>query len=116
MTLEARLIVDNPALADDRANAEYGLQVGADYYPIDSALPAGTYIPAVAISQTPEITTEWQSFSMATLTDVGIQEPGGGLTSTQFSANPPPLTGGDVVPPTVTTAGLTTLNWQSTAP
>lgn len=104
VAMEARLIRDSNSLPDDTANALFGLQVGADYYPIDSALPSGTYVPAVGISQTAQITSEWQSFTMATLSDVGVQEPGGGLTVAQFSANPPPLNG-SVAPPT-TSASL----------
>lgn len=63
--------------------------IGADYYPQFS--DPGFIIPAVAISRPRLLTTQWQDFSMTTLSDVGHQEPGGGVTANALRTNPPPL-------------------------
>lgn len=89
VTMQARVIVNNAAQADDRSKAQYLMHVGADYYPIDGT--AGTIVPAVAISRAKQLSTSWQSISMATLTDAGIQEPGGGISTSELRASPPPL-------------------------
>lgn len=90
VTLQARLTVDNPALADDRAAAQLGIHVGADYY-LDPSTSWDVIIPAVALSRTKRITNSWQAFSAMTFSDVGVQEPGGGITQAAFRAAPPPL-------------------------
>ena len=89
VTLEARLIADQESGVDDRSEAKYLLHVGADYYPEDA--PYGESLPPVGISRAKLVTNEWQSFTMSTLNDVGLQEPGGGITSSELRSNPPPL-------------------------
>lgn len=89
VTLQARLIQDNLQAADDRSRARYLVQAGADYYPTNGS--AETVLPAVGISRAKLLSNEWQSFSMTTLSDVGKQEPGGGITASELRANPPPL-------------------------
>jgi hypothetical protein len=89
VTLQARLAVDNPNGVDDRSRAKYLVQVGADYYPTNGS--AETVLPAVGISRAKLLTNDWQSFTMATFNDVGKQEPGGGVSSREMRANPPPM-------------------------
>ncbi|MGE0799931.1 MAG: hypothetical protein AB7G13_23200 [Lautropia sp.] len=86
-TMQARLITNGAN--DDRAQARYMAQVGADYYP--AARSADTVLPAVGMSRAKMLTSEWQSITMTTLSDVGSQEPGGGITTAELRANPPPL-------------------------
>ena len=90
VTVQARLIVDNPSLPDDRSAARLLSQVGGDYY-IDTATNWPGAQPAAGVSRAKLVTNEWQSFSMVTFSDVGIQEPGGGITQAAFRAAPPPL-------------------------
>ena len=71
------------------AAARWLVHIGADYYPQYS--DPGFIVPAVAISRPRLLTTQWQDFSMTTLSDVGHQEPGGGITAQQLRRNPPPL-------------------------
>ncbi len=86
-TMQVRLITNGSI--DDRAQARYLAQIGADYYP--AARSADTVLPAVGMSRAKLMTTEWQSITMTTLSDVGKQEPGGGITAAELRANPPPL-------------------------
>lgn len=69
-------------------NAVWLVHAGADYYPQYG--DPGFIIPAVAISRPRLLTGSWQDISMTTLSDVGHQEPGGGITAAQLAANPPP--------------------------
>ena len=68
ITVQARLVVNDTNAPDDRANVQYGLQVGADYYPDtnsswnDSSGNNFT-VPSVATARTKKITNAWQSFS-----------------------------------------------------
>jgi hypothetical protein len=87
VTLQARLIPDGDV--DDRAQAKYLLHVGADYYPEDAS--PSEVLPPVGISRSKLVTNEWQTFGMTTLNDVGLQEPGGGISSDELRADPPPL-------------------------
>lgn len=90
VTMQARLTVDNPNLPDDRGNAQFGIQIGADYYiDVNTAWPSVN--PAVALSRTKRVTNDWQAFSVMTFSDVGIQEPGAGISEAAFRAAPPPL-------------------------
>ncbi len=89
VTLQARLGVHATNGVDDRSKARYLVQVGADYYPSDGSPEA--VLPAVGISRAKLLTSEWQSISMTTLSDVGKQEPGGGITAAELRASPPPL-------------------------
>ncbi|MEZ5741440.1 MAG: hypothetical protein R3E68_19785 [Burkholderiaceae bacterium] len=88
VTMESRLVVDNPQGPDDRNAAKFLFHVGADYYHADHVT---VLMPAVAISRSKQISNEWQAFNMTTFSDVGLQEPGGGITQAQLRANPPPI-------------------------
>jgi hypothetical protein len=89
VTLQARLIPDNVDLPDDRPKARFLMQVGADYYRSDDT--ADTVLPAVGLSRVRLLTSQWQSYSMTTFSDVGVQEPGGGISEQAFREDPPPL-------------------------
>lgn len=89
VTLQARLTVNVGSGHDDRDKAKYLIHVGADYYP-DNA-PPQQILPPVGISRSKLVTNDWQTFTMATLNDVGFQEPGGGISSEEMRANPPPM-------------------------
>jgi hypothetical protein len=95
VTMQARLIVDDPGRPDDRDQAKYLVKVGADYYPtattkIAEFSPTG-YNPAVGMSRFKTITRDWQSISMTTI-DVGVEDPrGGSITEAELRAAPPPL-------------------------
>lgn len=89
VTLQARLTVNGGSGYDDRDKAKYLIHVGADYYP-DNA-PPQQILPPVGISRSKLVTNDWQTFTMATLNDVGFQEPGGGISSDEMRANPPPM-------------------------
>ncbi|RMG76955.1 MAG: hypothetical protein D6711_02750 [Chloroflexi bacterium] len=80
VTVQARLILDDPALPDDRANARYLLSVGADYW-LDETVGWQNWETNadVAIGRFRYVTPDWQSFNMTT------------LTATELSANPPPF-------------------------
>ncbi|MBK8799417.1 MAG: hypothetical protein IPM07_25350 [Anaerolineales bacterium] len=108
VTIQARLILDNPAGTDDRASAAFGVHIGADYYPWQTfrpetdALPPG-YNPGVGLSRTVRMTNDWQHVNFATLSDALDQDPGGGITSSAFTSSPPPLdAGGGTVTATCT--------------
>jgi hypothetical protein len=91
VTVQARMVVADTSQVDDRAQAQVGLQVGADYYLDSTTVYAESYAPAVGIARTKNITNEWQSFSYTTLSDVGGQQPGGGITEAVLRAAPPPM-------------------------
>jgi hypothetical protein len=79
--LQARLIVGNPSLPDDRSIARYLSASGADYYP---ALTGGwpgnlSYNPGVGTGKMKYVQSEWRFFAMTT------------LTADQLSSNPPPV-------------------------
>lgn len=90
VTLQARLVVDDPKRPDDRANARYLIQVGADYYK-DTATTWKFIVPSAMTARSKRVTSEWQAFSATTFSNVGQQEPGGGITEAAFRADPPPL-------------------------
>lgn len=90
VTMQARLVVDDTSQSDDRGAARLLIQIGADYYPdTGSGWPGAN--PAVATSRAKRITNGWQSYNMMTFTDVGFQDPGGGISEAAFRAAPPPL-------------------------
>ena len=89
VSLEARLVKDREDGVDDRAKAKYLLHVGADFYPNDA--PPDRILDAVGISRAKLVTNDWQTFALTTLNDVGLQEPGGGISSAELRANPPPM-------------------------
>ena len=90
ITLQSRLTVDDPSKPDDRAKARLLIQVGSDYYR-DVNTNWGFIVPSIATSRSKLVTPEWQAFSATTFSDVGVQEPGGGITEAAFRAAPPPL-------------------------
>jgi hypothetical protein len=90
VTLQARLTVDNPGLADDRTRSQYMVQMGADYY-YDQNWNWTIGAPGVGTSRSKLVKNDWQAFNLFTFTDVGISEPGGGITEAAFRRNPPPL-------------------------
>ncbi|MFT4101542.1 MAG: hypothetical protein QM674_11005 [Burkholderiaceae bacterium] len=90
VTLQARLVVDDPKQADDRASARYLVQIGADYYK-DTATSWSFVVPSAMTARSKLVTNDWQAFSATTFSNVGIQEPGGGITEAAFRAAPPPL-------------------------
>jgi hypothetical protein len=90
VTLHARLVVDDAKKPDDRDKARLLVWTGADYY-IDRNTNWSVPNPAAAASRSKRVTREWQAFSATTLSDVGVQEPGGGITEAEFRRNPPPL-------------------------
>ena len=89
VTMQAKLVVDNPWLADDRWRARYLLDVGADYYP--EMANSSVFLPGVGVSRAKLVKPDWQSFNFITLSDVGKQEPGGGISSGELWGNPPPM-------------------------
>jgi hypothetical protein len=90
VTLQARLTVDSPAAGDDRSRSQYMIQVGADYY-YDQNWNWTVGAPGVGTSRSKLVRNEWQAFNLFTFTDVGISEPGGGISEADFRRNPPPL-------------------------
>jgi hypothetical protein len=89
ISVEARLIKNGDNGVDDRSKAKYLLQVGADYYPTDAS--HNRILEAVGVSRGKLVTNDWQAFTFTTLGDVGKQEPGGGISSSELRKNPPPL-------------------------
>ncbi|MFT4102330.1 MAG: hypothetical protein QM674_15080, partial [Burkholderiaceae bacterium] len=90
VTLQARLVVDDPKRPDDRAGARYLVQIGADYYK-DTATSWTFVVPSAMTARSKRVTSDWQAFSATTFSDVGRQEPGGGISEAAFRAAPPPL-------------------------
>jgi hypothetical protein len=76
-TMYARLIVDNPALPDDRANAKFLMHIGAD----QKNAAGQTVVGDIGMSRWKRITNDWQPFSFLT----------GGWTKEQFMATNPPI-------------------------
>lgn len=85
---EARLIVDNPSLPDDRSIAQFLAGSGADYWPdLTSGMPAGqTVEPAVANGKMKYVQSSWRSFAMTT------------MTQAQLASNPPPVNLNGILP------------------
>jgi hypothetical protein len=95
VTVQARLVPDQSHIPDDRHQARFLMQVGADYYPDAStrvhAFAPTQFNPGVGSSRFKRLTPAWQAFNFATL-DVGVQDPGGAaLPVADFRAAPPPL-------------------------
>ena len=79
--LQARLIVGDPSLPDDRSTAQYLAGSGADYYP---ALTGGwpgnlSYNPGVGNGKLKYVQSDWRFYAMTT------------LTANQLASNPPPV-------------------------
>jgi hypothetical protein len=95
VAVKARLIVDDPGKPDDRARAKYLIHVGGDYYPDAAtnvnAFAPSNYNPGIGVSRAKLVTSEWRSFSFASI-DVGVQDPGGAaISEAELRAEPPPL-------------------------
>jgi hypothetical protein len=90
VTVQARLVPDDPALPDDRASARLLLQVGADYY-YDEKWRWTVGAPGVGTSRSKLVKNDWQAFNLFTFSDVGEQDPGGGISEAEFRRAPPPL-------------------------
>jgi hypothetical protein len=82
---EARLIVGNPMLADDRSTAQYLCGAGADYYQNVSG-PGIQNNPSVGNGKMKYLKEEWRSFAMTTLTE------------SQLANNPPPIDLSGILP------------------
>ena len=82
---EARLIVGNPALADDRSIAQYLCSAGADYYPSVTG-PGIQNNPSVGNGKMKYVESQWRSFAMTT------------LTKAQLESNPPPVNLSGILP------------------
>jgi hypothetical protein len=80
-TVQARLILDDPAQADDRSQARYLMSMGGDYWRDLAAewQDDWTTVGDAAIGRFRYITPEWQSFNMTT------------VSAEVLCANPPPL-------------------------
>lgn len=79
VTCEMRLTLDNAAGTDDRANAHFVVDVGADYNP--STTGGGLEnTPAIAAGKFKIVGNNWRTVSMTTLTEA------------QLKANPPAIT------------------------
>jgi hypothetical protein len=64
---EARLILDNPLGADNRASADIILLMGADYYPAETG-PGMIGDPGVGGGKAKKLTANWRSFAFTTNT------------------------------------------------
>lgn len=91
-TVEARLTVDDETKPNDLDKAVWLVQSGADYYPsvrakVEEALP-----PGVGLSRSKRVTSQWQSFNMATLDNARQDYTGASrsIAVKQFEQNPPP--------------------------
>ena len=82
---DARLIVGDPALPDDRSSAQYLAGAGADYYPSVTG-PGIDNNPSVGNGKLKYVQTNWRSFAMTT------------LTQSQLESNPPPVNLSGVLP------------------
>jgi hypothetical protein len=79
-TCQARLILHDPDLPDDRQRSTYMLSVGADYWKaLDSEWDQWRTNGDIGIGRFRFISKEWEAFNMHTLTEEALR------------ANPPPL-------------------------
>ncbi len=79
-TVQARLVVDDPTLPDDRSAARYLLGMGGDYWlDADAEWDEFQTNGDIAIGRFKYVTSEWQAFNMTT------------LDAQQLRRNPPPL-------------------------
>lgn len=79
--LQARLIVGDPNLPDDRSIAQYIAGSGADYYPgLTGGWPGNlSYNPGVGNGKLKYVRTDWRFYAMTT------------LTGDELASNPPPV-------------------------
>ena len=74
VTVQARLILENPALADDREQARYVMSVGADYWESPTAQwDQWTTNGDVGIGRFRYITSDWQTFTMSSLDEAHLR-------------------------------------------
>ena len=79
-TVQARLVLNDSNLPDDRSQARYLLDVGGDYWlSLTAKWDQLRTNDDIGIGRFKFVTTEWQSFNMTTLTESEIRQ------------NPPPL-------------------------
>lgn len=78
---EARLIVGNTSLPDDRSVAKYLAGSGGDYWPsVSGGLPGNSDTnPGIACGKEKYVQQNWRSFAMTT------------MTQAQLASNPPPI-------------------------
>ena len=81
-SVEMRVVKDSGKQAIVTAN------IGADVYAANKTLE-GVPMVAIMINAPVLIKTDWTFLSTVTFSDVGNQEPGGGITSVDFRNNPP---------------------------
>jgi hypothetical protein len=80
ITVQARLVVNDPGLPDDRARARYLLNVGGDYwFSLTAQWDYWKTNGDIGIGRFKYVRTGWQSFNMTTLSESEIRR------------NPPPL-------------------------
>lgn len=84
--LQARLIVGNPSLTDDRASSQYIISMGGDYWPdLTSGLPSGYdplgngANPGIGNGKYKRVTNSWRTFCMTP------------CSSATLAAHPPPI-------------------------
>jgi len=87
-TVQARLVVDDSALPDDRKHARYLLNEGGDLWRNTTVeYDKEENSPAIGMGRFKYVTTGWQSFNMLYME--------GGLDESRLRENPPPIaTGG----------------------
>lgn len=83
VSMQARLVLDDPQGPDDRAKARFLVQTGADYWPdrqttLHAFAPA-QYNPGVGFGRFKLAGTEWQAFNFTT------------MPPEQIESDPPPL-------------------------
>lgn len=80
VTIQARLIPDDPKGGDDRGKAKYLLSMGADYW-LDLTAPWDNFVSSggVGIGRFKYVTTRWKSYNMCTAAPSVIKK------------NPPPI-------------------------
>jgi hypothetical protein len=80
ITLQARLIVEDPKKPDDRAKARYLLNVGGDYWlSLDAKWDNWKTNPGIGMGRFKYVKLEWQAFNFTTPSETNIRP------------NPPPL-------------------------
>ena len=87
-TVQARLVVDDLSLPDDRSQARYLLNMGGDLWrntTVDYDTEENS--PAIGMGRFKYVTTGWQSFNMLYME--------GGLDANLLGENPPPIMTGE---------------------
>ncbi|MFK7965394.1 MAG: hypothetical protein AB8C46_15645 [Burkholderiaceae bacterium] len=94
-TVQARLVVADPSRADDRDQAFWMLQSGADYYPYVGVTETDARPPGAGLSRSKRISSQWQSFNFATIDNARLdyRGPQVKIGLDELRQNPPPLNG-----------------------